>query len=63
MKDDGYQYAWNGLPNYHDWVNWYNEMMNLMYQDRLAREEEDKLRKRLLEDAEEKLRKEKEDME
>ena len=63
MKDDGYQYAWNGLPNYYDWVNWYNEMMNLMYQDRLAREEEDKLRKRLLEDAEEKIRKEKEDME
>ena len=34
-----------------------------MYQDRLAREEEDKLRKRLLDDAEDRLNKEKSEME
>ena len=28
-REDQYQNAWSGLPNYYDWVNWYNEMMNL----------------------------------
>lgn len=38
-------------------------MLALLYQDRLAREEEDKLRKRLLDDAEDKVRREREEME
>eukprot|EP00347_Sterkiella_histriomuscorum_P017950 403347363 len=58
---DPYQ-LWN-LPNYYDWVAWYNEMLSLMYQDRLAREEEDKLRKTLLDQAEAKLQREREGME
>lgn len=29
------QNAWNFLPNYYDWVAWYNEMLSLMYQERL----------------------------
>ena len=43
------------LPNYYDWVSWYNEMLSLLYQDRLAREEEDKLRKAALNQMEENL--------
>ena len=63
MRQDGYQTGLWSLPNYYDWVAWYNEMLALLYQDRLAREEEDKLRKRLLDDAEERMKREKEEME
>jgi len=33
------------MPNYYDWVAWYNEMLSLMYQERLQREHEDALKK------------------
>ncbi len=38
-------------------------MLSLLYQDRLSREEEDKLRKKLLDDAEDRIKREKDEME
>ena len=31
VRGDNYPWAMNGLPNYYDWVVWYNEMLALMY--------------------------------
>jgi len=27
-------YQWWNLPNYYDWIAWYNEMLTLLYQER-----------------------------
>lgn len=63
IRGDTYQNAFANLPNYYDWVAWYNEMLSMLYQDRLGREEEDKVRKTLLDQAEGRLLKEREEME
>ena len=31
VRGELYPYAFQGLPNYYDWVAWYNEMLSLLY--------------------------------
>ena len=42
----------SSMPNYYDWIAWFNEMLSQLYNDRLAREETDNVRKRYLDEVE-----------